>query len=71
MTTVEIPTSHPQPSLKLSGADGNVFNIFGLAKRAAKKAGWTQEQIDALMTDFRSGSYDEVLQKCMRYFDVS
>jgi hypothetical protein len=38
--------------------------------RAAKKAKWTQEQIDAYTTKAKSGTYDNALVTTMEYFDV-
>lgn len=59
-----------KPKLKLVGEDGNAFMILGLAQRAAKKAGWTKEQIDEYMTKAMAGNYDHLLQTTMEYFDV-
>ena len=59
-----------RPKVKLTGADGNAFNIMGLCQRAARKAGWTKERIDAVMGDMRSGDYDHLLQVAMREFEV-
>ena len=59
-----------KPRLKLSGEDGNAFSIIGRARRAAKKAGWTEEKITAFQDDAMSGDYNHVLQTCMKYFEV-
>lgn len=60
-----------KPVLKLTGANGNVFNILGLAQRAAERAGWTEEEIQSFVHKAtHSNSYDEVLQLCFQYFDV-
>jgi hypothetical protein len=59
-----------KPILQLTGQDGNVFMILGLAKRAAKKAGWDAERIAEFLTEAKSGDYDHVIQTCMEYFDV-
>lgn len=68
-STVQFPTD--RPTLKLSGEDGNVFMIMGLAARAARRAKWTSEQVTALGAHLRSsGSYDEVIQRCTDLFDV-
>ena len=60
-----------RPKLELVGADGNAFNVLGLAKRAAKKAEWSQEEIDAFMKEAMSGNYDNLLATCMKHFDVN
>jgi len=60
-----------RPTVKLVGADGNVFNIIALCKVAARKSGWTKEKIDALVQDLmHSRDYDDVLGKVMEQFDV-
>ena len=59
-----------KPRLKLIGKDGNAFNLLGLAKRDAKRAGWPQEKVNAFMKQATSGDYDHLLQTCMKYFDV-
>jgi len=60
-----------KPKLKIIAADGNVFNILGLASRAGKKAGWSKEKLDGFLADCMSGDYDHVLQLCMEHFEVT
>ena len=59
-----------KPVVRLVGEDGNAFSIMGRCSRAARKAGWTQEQIDAVMNEMRAGDYDHLLQTAMKHFDV-
>jgi hypothetical protein len=56
--------------LKLIGEDGNSFAIIAKAKTAARRAGWSHEQVDALVKDMMSGDRDHVLQVVMENFDV-
>jgi hypothetical protein len=63
-----IPTD--KPPLTLVDQDGNAFNVLGLAQRAARKAGWSKEQIDEFMNEATAGDYDELLATCMKYFNV-
>ena len=60
-----------KPKLKLTGQDGNAFVILGLARAAAKRAGWTKEQIDQFTKKTMLGDYDHLLATVMEYFDVS
>jgi len=61
-----------KPELQLSGEDGNVFNLMGLASKTARRSGWSAEEVSALSADLRSsGSYEEVLAKLMERFEVS
>ena len=59
-----------KPPLDLSTGDGNVFSIVGRARRAARRTGWTNAQVDAFTTLANAGDYDHALQTCFRYFDV-
>jgi hypothetical protein len=60
-----------RPKLELVGQDGNAFNVLGLAKRAAQKAGWQKEQFDVFLQKAISGDYDHLLQTVMEHFDVT
>jgi ERCC4-related helicase len=59
-----------KPSVQLIGKDGNAFAILGACQRAAKKAGWTQEQIKSVMDEMTGGDYNHLLATAMEHFDV-
>ena len=59
-----------KPRLRLTGQDGNAFMILGLARRAAKKAGWTRAQLDTFMAEATAGNYDHLLMVVHANFDV-
>lgn len=59
-----------KPKLKLVGKDGNAYSILARARNAAKKAGWSDPQINEFMIDAKSGDYDHLLQTVMKHFDV-
>ena len=65
-----MPKTASKPRVRLVGQDGNAFAVMGLAIRAAKQAGWSQEQIDAYKQQAMSGDYDNLLAVTMEYFDV-
>lgn len=60
-----------KPQVNLAGEDGNVFSILGLCRKAARKAGWTDEQWKKVQSEMMSGDYNHVLQTAMKYFQVS
>lgn len=60
-----------KPCVKLVGQDGNAFVILGLCRRAAKKAGWTAEQIKAFMDEATNGDYNHLLATACDWFDVN
>ena len=51
--------------MRLVGEDGNAFAILGRFRRAARKAGWPAEEIEALMEEATSGDYDHLLATIM------
>jgi hypothetical protein len=59
-----------KPKLKLVGQDGNAFVILGLARNAARKAGWTPEKIAEYTKAAQAGDYDNLLRVTTEYFDV-
>lgn len=60
-----------KPKLKLVGKDGNAYALMGLASKAARKAGWSKERIDALFTEATSGDYGHLLATLCNHFEVS
>lgn len=59
-----------KPRLKLVGQDGNAFMVLGLAMRAARKAGWSQEKVSEFRAKATSGDYNHLLATTMEWFDV-
>ena len=59
-----------KPVAKLIGADGNVFNLIGIAARALREAG--QRDAAATMTArcFAAHSYDEALAIIAEYAEI-
>ena len=47
--------------------DGNAFSIMGRFSRAARREGWTKEEIEAVLTEARSGNYDHLLQIMIKH----
>lgn len=61
---------HPEITVKLTGEDGNAFNILGICLRAMRQAGLSQEERDAFRAEATSGSYDHLLATCLEWFNV-
>ena len=59
-----------KPKVALIGQDGNAFMVLGLCQQAARKAGWTKEQLDQFRTEAMAGDYDHLLQTVMDHFEV-
>ena len=60
-----------KPKLKIIGKDGNALNILGMARNAARKAGWTKDQIDEYTEEAMNGDYNHLLATTMEYFEVT
>jgi hypothetical protein len=51
--------------LELVGLDGNAFTVMGAFQRAARRQGWTPEEIKSVMDECMSGDYDHLLATIM------
>lgn len=49
------------PIFDLTSVDANAFNLIGHWQKAAKKAGWSKEDIDIVLEECRSGDYDNLV----------
>lgn len=58
-------TEKPIVKLNLVGLDGNAFALLGAFDKAAKKAGWSKQQINEVMSEARSGDYNHLLRTLM------
>lgn len=59
-----------RPVVKLAGGDGNAYAILGACKRAARKAGWSDEKWMRFREEATTRDYDHLLQTVMRDFEV-
>jgi hypothetical protein len=53
--------------LNLVGTDGNAFAVLGAFQRAARKQGWTKEEIGAIITECMTGDYNNLLSTILKY----
>lgn len=53
--------------MTLEGLDGNAFNLLGHFQRAARKQGWPQRDVEAVLAEARSGTYEHLLQTLLKY----
>lgn len=56
-----------QVSLDLIGLDGNAFSLMGAFARRARAEGWTPEEIGQVMSECKSGDYDNLLRTLLKY----
>ena len=62
--------SPPKPRCKLTGEDGNAFNVVGLVRCALVQAGQPERAREFVERAHRSRSYHEVLALCFEYVEV-
>jgi hypothetical protein len=60
-----------KPKVRLTGQDGNVFNLLGVCSRALKKAGRLEEARAMQQRVFQAGSYEEALGILGEYVDIN
>ena len=53
------------------GTDGNAFALLGKARRAARRAGWSEERWQEVQDEAMSGDYDHLLATLDEHFDVT
>lgn len=56
----------PHVKVKLVGEDGNAFSILAKTRRAMQRAGVSNEDIEAYLTEAKAGNYDHLLQVTMK-----
>lgn len=48
-------------NLNLIGVNGNAFMIMGVFRKQARNESWSQDEIDAVITEAKSGDYNHLL----------
>jgi len=62
--------SEEKPVLDVSYVSGNVFALLGRARKVARRAGWSEEDIEKMTDECREKDYDHAIQTLMKHFDV-
>lgn len=57
-------------NLELVGVNGNAFMIMGVFGRQARKEGWTQQEIDAVLKEAKSSDYNHLLATISNHCEV-
>ncbi len=61
---------YPNIRVKLIGGDGNAFAILGQVKRALKRGGVPQAEINQYFEEATSGDYNHLLATTMEWCEV-
>ena len=62
---------HPEVDVQLVGNDGNAFAVIGAVVKGLRRAGVDQTEVTQFMEECNQGNYDNLLQTCMRWVNVS
>lgn len=58
-----------RPKCPIIGADGNIFNIMGVASKTLKRSGMSEDAREMRSRVTSSGSYEEALGIIMEYIE--
>lgn len=62
-----VKRSQPLVPMKFVGRSGEPNSILSRFTKAAKKAGWSEDEIKAVIDDANTGSYDHLLATIMKH----
>lgn len=57
--------------LNLEGLDGNAFVVMGAFRRQAKREGWTEDEINSVLTEAKSSDYTHLLGTILDHCEAS
>jgi hypothetical protein len=58
------------PTVKLSGENGNAFNVMGLVSEALREHGADKEYITKYFQESTAGNYDNLLRVAMKFANI-
>jgi hypothetical protein len=61
---------YPEIEVGLIGEDGNAFHILGKTKKAMKKHGLPEQEIDKYYNEATNGDYDNLLRTTMKWVTI-
>lgn len=61
---------YPDVRVTLVGDDGNPFSILTRTAKALRRAGVTQNEIDAMYREATSGSYEQLIQTVIEWVET-
>lgn len=62
MAIVEKKNYHSERVIDLTGPDGNCFALMGHARNFARQLDWSPHEIDALISEMKSGDYEHLVR---------
>lgn len=68
---LDTEVKYPDVQVRLVGEDGNAFAIMGRVATALRRAGVSNEEIEAYYAESTSSDYDNLLRTATRWVQVS
>ncbi len=65
-----MPTAESKPKIKIKDVEGNAFQILSRCQTAAKRADWSQDDLQKFLNEARKGDYQHLLEVTQQYFEV-
>ena len=62
---------YPKIKVKLTGKNGNAWNLLGLVGGALRKGNAPKEEISLFTTEATAGDYNNLLRTCMAWVNVT
>ena len=62
---------YPDISVQLVNTDGNAMAIVSKVRHALHEHGVSKEEVDQFVEEAFSGDYDNLLQTCIKWVDVT
>ncbi len=60
-----------KPNVELAGHDSNAYNLLARCRKAARSAGWTEEQIQSFLDRARAGDHGQLMAVIFDEFNVT
>lgn len=61
---------YPKITARISGENGNAFNILAIMRSVMRKEGVSEEEIEEFTTEATSGDYYHLLATCAKWVRV-
>lgn len=58
---------HKTLNLEFVGKNGNAFFLMGVFQKQARREGWSEEDIQTVLTEAKAGDYNHLLNTLVSY----
>ena len=68
MTIAYVERDKKGLTINCSGPDGNAFQLLKVASDLGKRMGWTNKEIDKVLTEMKSSDYEHLILTFYKHF---